>query len=180
MYRAHIILIPTPGKDPKFCTSYRPITLLNYDFKIPTCVSHETDQILTIISCIDQIGFVPRKSSYINLRRVLTHLQLPPSKLASRVLALLDIEKAFDSEDWVYMSAVPEVMVFGPHFRNQIKILYRAPLAQTKLGVELSEVFPIGRGTRQGCSVYESSYKGMATSTPRVLTYFFTSYTIVA
>lgn len=40
---------------------------------------------------------------------------------------------------------------FGSRFRNWIKILYKAPLAQIKLGGQLSEEFPIGRGTRQRC-----------------------------
>lgn len=34
MYQAHIVLIPRPGKDPKLCTAYRPILLLNYDLKM--------------------------------------------------------------------------------------------------------------------------------------------------
>lgn len=81
----------------------------------------------------------------------MTHLQLPSDNSYSRVLVKLDIEKAFDSVNWFYMSAVLEVIGFGPRFRNWIKILYKAPLAQIKLGGELLEVFPIERGTRQGC-----------------------------
>lgn len=45
---------------------------------------------------------------------------------------MLDIEKAFEPVDWVYMSAVLEVMGFSPRFYNGIKILYKAPTAQIK------------------------------------------------
>lgn len=41
------------------------------------------------------MGFMPSKSSEINLRRVLTHLQLPSATQTRRVLVALDIEKAF-------------------------------------------------------------------------------------
>lgn len=49
------------------------------------------------------------------------------------------------------MSAVLEVMGFGPRFCNWVKIIYKAPLAHIKLGGELSEMLSIGRRTQQGC-----------------------------
>lgn len=96
IYGAHIILTPKPGKDPKHCTSYRSISLLNYDLKILAKVlATKLVKILPDLVDIDQTGFMPGKSTDINLRRVVTHLQLPHSLSQTRVIAL-DIEKAFD------------------------------------------------------------------------------------
>lgn len=75
-------------------------------------------KILPSLVCIDRTGFMPGKSTDINLHRVLTHMPLPSSTSKSRVLVMLDIEKAFDSMEWAYTAAVLEVMTFGPYFRK--------------------------------------------------------------
>lgn len=61
-----------------FLPFVRPISLLYYDFKILTkvLVSRVIKILLSLIN-IDQMDFMPGKSTDINLRRVLTHLQLP-------------------------------------------------------------------------------------------------------
>lgn len=67
------------------------------------------------------------------------------------ILVFLDLEQAFDSVDWKYMTTVLEVLGFGPHFRKWIDIIYHSPNAAIKLNRMLSELFSVGRGTRQGC-----------------------------
>lgn len=152
MYQAHIVLIPKPGKDISLCAFYRPISLLNYDLKILTKIlATRLRTILPSLINIDQTGFMPGKSTDINLRRVFTHLQLPPTESSTRVMVTLDIEKALDSVAWPFMSTVLEVMGFGEVFRRWIDILYKDPTAQIKLGGALSAPFSVGRGTRQGC-----------------------------
>lgn len=139
MYQAHVVLIPQPGKHRSHCTPYRPISLLNNDLKIPTkTLDTRLMQILPNLLSIDQTGFMPGKSSDINIRGVFTHLQLPSADSTSRIMAALDIEKAFHSVAWSYMHKVLELMAFGPEFRNWVKLLYSSPTAQIKLGGELS------------------------------------------
>ncbi len=43
MKQGLITLIPKPGKDPKFIDSFRPITLLNTDYKILTRLRKQTE-----------------------------------------------------------------------------------------------------------------------------------------
>lgn len=80
-----------------------------------------------------------------------THLQLPYTESSTRVMVTLDIEKAFDSEVWPFISSVLEVMGFGEGFRRWIDKLYKDPTAQIKPNGALSALFHVGRGTRQGC-----------------------------
>lgn len=100
IYQSYIVLLPKPGKDLMQRASYRPISLLNYDLKILTkLLDARLMKILPSPVCIDQNGFMPGKTTNINLRSVSTRMQLPSSTSKSRVV-MLDIEKAFDSVDW--------------------------------------------------------------------------------
>lgn len=44
---------------------------------------------------------MPQKATGITLRRVFTHIELHPEGPDNRELVFLDLEKAFDSVDWV-------------------------------------------------------------------------------
>lgn len=86
-------------------------------------------QILPNLLSIDQTVLMPGTSTDINIHRVFTHLQLPSAYSTSRIVAALDIEKAFDSLAWSYMHMVLELMAFRPEFRNWVKLLYSSPTA---------------------------------------------------
>lgn len=104
MMEAYMILLPKPGKDLTDCASYRPIALLNTDLKILTKIlATRLAQVIQTVVNIDQTGFMPGKSTDTNLRRLFTHLQLPPNNSESRIVVSIDIAKAFDSVDWQFM-----------------------------------------------------------------------------
>lgn len=136
MHQAHIVLIPKPGKDHSKCISCRPISLLNYDLKILTKIlATRLMKVIPNLLSIEQTGFIPGKSTDINIRRVFTHLQLPSIDSTSRVLATLVIEKAFDSIAWPYMHAVLESMGFRPVFLKWVQLLYLSLKVQIQVGV---------------------------------------------
>lgn len=152
MLEAYKILLLKPGKDPLECSSYRPIALLNMDLKILTKVlATRRAGIISSLVDIDQMGFMPGKSTDTNLRRLFTHLQLPNLDSPTRIIVSIDIEIAFDSIDWQYMHTVLEKMGFGPVFRKWISLLCSNPKVMIRLGLNTSPFFLVGRGTRQGC-----------------------------
>lgn len=63
----------------------------------------------------------------------------------------LDAAKAFDSVEWKFLWAVLERMGFGPQFISLVQLLYTDPLARIRSGGLLSDLFALGRGTKQGC-----------------------------
>ena len=87
--------------------NYRPITLLNGDYKILTRILAK--RLLNVVSQFvspEQIGFVPRTfiaeaTMFINL--VKAHLE---SVDEGGILCLLDLEKAFDKVSWRYRAGI--------------------------------------------------------------------------
>lgn len=85
LYQAHVVLIPKLGKDLQSCSSYHPISLLNYDLEILSkIVATRLARVLPSLVDIGQRGFMHGKSKDIHLRRVLTHLQLPSATQTTR------------------------------------------------------------------------------------------------
>lgn len=107
---------------------------------------------------------MPGKSTDLNIPRVFTHLQLPSEEQGTRVLVALDLEKAFGSVAWPYMTEVLKLYGFGPLFCEWIQLLYQKPVAQIKLGGTLSSPFPVERGTQQGCPLSPTLFSLMVES----------------
>ena len=74
MAEALLTLIPKPDEDPKLCASYRPIALLNIDYKIYTNIlANRLEKVLPDLVHPDQSGFIPQRQTHDNLHR-LAHL----------------------------------------------------------------------------------------------------------
>lgn len=119
------------------------------DFKILTkLLATKLMSVLQHVISPDHTGFMPKKATDINLRRVFMPTQVQIFPVEGNWSSF---EKAFDSVDWKYMTTVLEVFGFGPHFRKWIDILYHSPTAAIKLNGMLSELFSVGRDTRKRC-----------------------------
>lgn len=101
MSEALIVLIPKPHKDHLLCKSYRPISLIISDVKILAKVlARRLNTVITTIIGADQTGFIPGRSTSINLRGLFTNLQATHDAVGSRAVLALDAHKAFDSVEW--------------------------------------------------------------------------------
>lgn len=168
-----IMVLLKPGKDPLECSSYHPIALLNMDLKMLTKVlATRLAGVLSTVVDIEQTGFLPGMSTDTNLRRLFTHLQLDTSGSPAKVVVSIDIEKTFESVDWLYMHKVLEVLVFGPGFRRWVTMLYSDPRTAIQLGIVVSDFFTIGRGTRQGCPLSPFIFALMMEPSARTLRQF--------
>lgn len=133
-YEAHVVLLPKPDKDLLCCSSYRPIPLLNMDLKILTrMLANRLMKIIHYLVSPDHTGFMPKKATDINIRRVYTHTQLGAESSSGRAVVFFDLEKAFDSIDWGYMIHILQRMGFGPIFLKWILLLYEHPVAALRV-----------------------------------------------
>lgn len=89
------------GKDPLDLGSYRPILLLQSDVKILAKVlALRLNKVIFSIIHSDQSGFMPKKSTAINLRRLFLNLQTQSYNVGDRALRSLDAHKAFHRIEW--------------------------------------------------------------------------------
>ena len=74
----------------------------------------------------------------------------------------LDQEKAFDRVEWSYLLRVLQQMNFGDSFRQWISLFYSHIFSCIQINGELTELFRVTRGVRQGCPLSPLLYVIMA------------------
>ena len=132
--------------------NWRPITLLNVDYKI--CARALAARLLKVIHYVvgpDQTCGVPGRfiGENVALLRDLAHY-CEVTNFPAAILSL-DQEKAFDRVDWSFLFSTLSKMGFGDSFIKWIRLLYRNPRCSVMVNGHISPFFFPSRGVRQGC-----------------------------
>ena len=154
---ATINVFPKPSKDKQLCDSYRPLSMLNVDYKIFSKVlALRMEPVMPFLIHEDQTGFIQQRQGSDNIRKLFHVIELSKQTEESRFVISMDARKAFDTIEFEYLFYTLRQMNFGDVFINYIKMLYCSPKAQVLTNGVLSKSFQLGRGVRQGCplSVY--------------------------
>ena len=133
---------------------YRPISLLNIDYKIISKIlSQRLSNILPKIIGIDQTCAVKGRSIFDNLHLIRNVIDYVEQKNLTASFICLDQEKAFDRVSWSYMYDTLASFGFHEHFIRWVKLLYTDISSSVIVNNFISPCFPIQRGVRQGCSL---------------------------
>lgn len=150
--RGVITLIPKKEVDRRRIANWRPITLLNSDYKILTkAIALLLQRHIPSLIHSDQTGFMPHRCIGDNIRTIEDSIHTILSKEADGMVLALDFSKAFDSVRWDMIFFALKFFSFGEGFIGIIKSIFTG-IESAVLNVgTTSRFFRPKRGFRQGC-----------------------------
>ena len=150
--RGILNLIPKPNKDLRYLKNWRPISILNTDYKILTKIlSSRLQSVLPLLISNDQVGYIKDRNITENVRIIEDIMSYTAIKKIPGLILLVDFEKAFDSVEWPFLFKTLKNFNFGKNFIQWVKILYTNILSCVGNNGYYSNYFELSRGIRQGC-----------------------------
>lgn len=134
--------------------NWRPVTLLNTDYKILTkALANRLQQVLPLMIHTDQTASI--KGRTINDNTRLLHDVVAYANEKDVPLALISVDqlKAFDRVSHEFLFKCLERFGFGPNFVQWIKLIYNSVSSSVKTNGWLTAFITLERGLRQGCAL---------------------------
>ena len=93
-----IKLIPKKDANPRLIKNWRPLTLLNCDYKIATkAITNRIKSVIPRLINNDQTGFLKGRFIRANIRLIDSVINYTAQQEIAGLLLFIDLEKAFDS-----------------------------------------------------------------------------------
>lgn len=138
-------------KDREDIANYRPITLLNTDYKMYTKVlALRLAQVVPSIIHQNQAGFIPGRTILDQTQLVQMVIEYADIHDINGAVVALDQEKAYDKIDHTYLWATLRKYGLPEPFITNVKHLYANATTQVMINGHLSAPFKVVRGVRQG------------------------------
>ena len=135
--------------DPK---NWRPISLLNVDYKIASrSIAARLLKVIHLVVDKDQSCGVPGRFIGENVAFLRDVVDFCSSSGTPAALLSLDQEKAFDRVDWTFLRSTLYAMGFGQSFVGWVNLFYNNVSSCVNVNGHISNSFKLCRGVRQGC-----------------------------
>ena len=145
--------------DRKSLKNWRPISLLNVDYKICSkAISVRLSKVLDFIVDPDQTCSVPGRKISSNLHILRDILDYIDRTDETGILVSLDQEKAFDRVNHSFLQNLLVHFGFGPNFCCWINTFYNGANMRVIVNEWLTDPIPLARGVRQGDSLSPMLY----------------------
>ena len=147
--RGVITLIPKEDANLKDLSNWRPITLLNVDYKIASkAIATTIEKVLPLLINSNQTGFV--KGRYIgeNIRLINNILEQSKAQDIPGILLLLDFRKAFDTVEWGFIQNTLDLFNFGGNIKQWVKTFYNNTESSVLHNGYTTNYFKLSRGVR--------------------------------
>ena len=147
-----IRLFPKKNTNLLLVSNWRPISLLNVDYKLLTKVfAIRLKHILPDIINQDQRGFVAGRRISHSILDVLAIIETVIEQEEDYLICSIDIRKAFDSINWEFLRYALQLFDFPPEFITWFNIFYSDRTAFVVNNNERSDPINISKGNFQGC-----------------------------
>ena len=134
--------------------NYRPLSLMNIDYKIiATVLAKRMQLIIKKVINQDQTAYIKGRYIGTNTRLINDVFEWCEDNNKPGALIFLDFQKAFDSINHKFMYAVLSKFGFGPVFNNWVHTLYNNANLCVKNNGWVSSKINMKQGIRQGCPV---------------------------
>ena len=149
--RGHLTLL-FKKNEKELLKNWRPISLLNTDYKILTHVlANRLKGVIHKIILKDQNGYIKGRNIGYNIRLIQDVIEYFEEGNIEGAIIFLDFHKAFDTVNHDFLKSVLRKFNFGSSFTKWVDIIYnKAESCFTNNGWT-SRPFKIERGIRQGC-----------------------------
>lgn len=139
--------------------NWRPISLLNTDYKILThAINERLKPLLKYCISPDQHGFIPGKKREDPIAFCLHTIRHCTRNEQEGSLLFLDQEKAFDRVDRLYMAKTLKAYNIPENIRTWVSLLYSNTPANISINNQLSSPVYLKSGVRQGCPLSPSLF----------------------
>jgi ribonuclease HI/exonuclease III len=147
--------------------NYRPISLLNTDYKIFTkSLTLRFGKLLPKMVHPDQAGFVPGRHIYDHVWLTKFVIELAELDERDGAIVALDQEKAYDKIKHDYLWRVLEAFNLPRQFISTVQALYSDAKTSVMINGILSEPYHVIRGVRQGdalsCGLFDLAIEPLA------------------
>lgn len=150
--RGIIKLIPKKDAEPFFIKNWRPLTLLNSDYKIAAkSIANRLKPLLPDLINYDQTGFIRGRFIGENIRLIDSVICYAKENNIPGLLLFLDFEKAFDTIEWPFIRKTFQHFGFGSSILKWLNLFYCCPESCVLNNGWASDFFEIQKGVRQGC-----------------------------
>ncbi len=152
--RGILTLIPKKDKDLRYLKNWRPLTLLNTDYKVLTkLLARRLQKVISKLVSYDQSGYIKGWFIGENIRNIFDIIDYTKIYNKPGMIVTIDFEKAFDSIAWEFLFKTMQTFNFGEYFTTWIQILYNDSQCCVTNNGYSSQFFRLSRGIRQGCPI---------------------------
>ncbi|TFY54492.1 hypothetical protein EVJ58_g8829 [Rhodofomes roseus] len=153
--------------DKRDISNYRPITVLNTDYKLYTRImATKLGSVVKTIIHPNQAGFIPGRQISDQTQLCRTMVDYAEATDDNGVIVALDQEKAYDRIKHDYLWDILRAMGLPESFITRIKNLYENATTVIIINGEISKPYRVSRGVRQGdplsCLLFDLAIEPLA------------------
>jgi len=150
----YITLLCKDKKHADQLSNWRPVSLLNVDYKIVSkSLSNRLRKVLGDVVLYDQTCSIPGRSAQDSMHLLRNAYEYCEDTGSSGIFVSYDQAKAFDRVSQDYLTRVLTAFGFGDNFKRWIRLLYTDIYSRVLVNGYLSDFIRILRSLRQGCGL---------------------------